>query len=54
MKKCKKCNGQGYRIIRDGERLYNRQVQIVGNSNNAIWGGKVKVNCTGCYGKGMK
>ncbi len=54
MKKCKKCNGQGYVVVNDGERLGNRRIQLVGSSGNTIWGGKVKVNCTNCYGKGHR
>lgn len=54
MKKCKKCNGQGYTLINDGERLGNRRIQLIGSSQNFNKGGKVKVNCTGCFGKGKK
>ncbi len=54
MKKCKKCNGQGYMLLNDGKRLGNRRIQLIGNTRNFKIGDKVKVNCTGCFGKGKK
>lgn len=54
MKKCSNCRGIGYISVNDGVRLGNRKLQIVGASNNSLFGGKVKIVCPKCYGRGMK